>query len=290
MEAQTTRDCSKVVCNVPLCGPDHEYFTPEGECCPMCRPIVRQNCDGVRCPFTPCERGQTIFFPEEECCSRCIDFPVDCRAKRCSRPLCGPGQELFTPRDQCCPICRDVTIDCTGATCYTPRCSSDQVFSPEGFCCPQCRNTFADLFCRDIPSTCSIPPCGYGQTTTALERECCNHGRCCPTSCRQAPTKNCAAISCYPLRECEETYTVEGECCPRCRNIPLIDCGYVRCSLPECDLGQELATTPGQCCPTCHDIPRTTPPNCDATVCPEVWCGQEKEKYCPQDECCCRCR
>lgn len=294
LEVQDTDDCSKVVCDVPICEPDQDYFTPEGECCPVCRQIIRQDCTGVRCPHTPCEQGQSIFFPEGECCPRCMDFPVDCRGKRCSLPVCSPGMELFTPTYQCCPICRDIQPDCTDVTCFTPRCSQDQVFLPEGFCCQQCHNTFVEIFCRwTVPSSCTIPPCGSGQPS-ALLRECCNHGSCCPDLCRQTPTETCAAITCYPPRSLrgtpsQDTFTPEGECCPRSRDVA-IDCRVVHCSLPKCGTGQELSTTADQCCPTCHDIPLTRPPNCADTVCPEVWCSQGEERYCPQDECCCRCR
>ena len=81
------QDCSRVMCDIPICNRGHIPITKEGDCCPSCVPIssrpsvpidpvpVHQDCSRVRCMMITCTRDQIRTQGEGDCCPKCIPIP-----------------------------------------------------------------------------------------------------------------------------------------------------------------------------------------------------------------------
>ena len=54
-------------CALPGCKLNQEFFTPEGECCPICQPHPPPDCSAVLCAVTLRDNSKLVT-PEGECC------------------------------------------------------------------------------------------------------------------------------------------------------------------------------------------------------------------------------
>merc|ERR1712000_338213 len=61
-------DCSAVLCARPECDDAANLYTPEGECCPMCRDTKKTMVD---CAAPRCEDGFEVYTPANSCCPAC---------------------------------------------------------------------------------------------------------------------------------------------------------------------------------------------------------------------------
>ena len=85
------------------------------------QPSLSPHCLYEKCAFPLCFNGE-LFTPEGECCPVCRPFPpLDCSLVRCAIPFC-INSELVTPRGECCPICQPVPPpDCFTKNCDIPQ-------------------------------------------------------------------------------------------------------------------------------------------------------------------------
>eukprot|EP01084_Bolivina_argentea_P132808 234363_1 len=128
-------DCSMIQCALPLCKPCEELFTPEGQCCPTCKPKL--DCRVVLCLPQECGPGEEPYTHECGCCQKCR--PIDCTAVLCPLVKCGVDEELYTPKGKCCPQCRSKPVFCT----------QDAKECPDG-----------SFVGRDSENNCKFFPCG----------------------------------------------------------------------------------------------------------------------------------
>ena len=65
------QDCSAVGCLALACVAGEEAFTPEGQCCPQCRPAKRRelgkDCSTIQCIAVSCDAGEEVFIPPVQC-------------------------------------------------------------------------------------------------------------------------------------------------------------------------------------------------------------------------------
>ena len=120
--------CPAVVCK-PLDCPVFQHFTPQGSCCPECRPqcLHLPVCARIYCPYGYYYRGP---------CSCRTCKPDKCRGVPCPKIGCLYGS--YTLRGQCCPQCRPP--QCHGVICPKLLCLHGSYTLP-GKCCPECRGS-----------------------------------------------------------------------------------------------------------------------------------------------------
>ncbi|XP_033628595.1 kielin/chordin-like protein [Asterias rubens] len=271
-----------VHCNMRECPPlpdnCEQFYTPEGECCPICTAIKEKSCVYGDVEY---QSGDTFLNPInacEEC--RCKDKKVTCKGREC------PGQgNCQHPYDgECCPVCDDCTyqtlhysngavfanpddecsqcrcqngnVDCGPLPCSSVFCVKKYI--PEGGCCEVCPEADCELDGRTYL---------HGQTFLN-PRDSCQNCECDNGNLRCEPSP-CDPIECtHPIRE---------QCCQTCNGClyngleyqsrdvfddPEVSCQQCQCLLGNVECIEEPCQQPickfpvkpsGECCPICDD-------------------------------------
>ncbi|XP_038047824.1 kielin/chordin-like protein isoform X2 [Patiria miniata] len=271
-----------VQCNMRECPPLPEnceqFYTPDGECCPICTAIKEKSCIYGDVEYQSGETFLNPINPCEECL--CKDKKVSCQRREC--PAQGSCQHPY--EGDCCPVCDDCTYlglhYSNGATFADPdqecgqcHCEDGNVrcgplpctpvfcvkkYIPEGECCEVCPEADCEIDGRTYL---------HGQSFQNPRDPCqqceCNNG-----------VPRCAPIPCDPI-ECP--HPIREQCCQTCNGCtyngldyrngetfddPEVTCqqcrcqfGYVECTAQPCQ--QPLCKFPvkpsGECCPVCDD-------------------------------------
>ncbi|XP_028995680.1 cysteine-rich motor neuron 1 protein-like [Betta splendens] len=223
--------CSKPECAKLDCD---NFYTPEGECCPVCIDVELLSVDSTKasCWVSNKLRAHEEQWKEDDCTfCQCVDGTPHCTAmackQSCQNPVKIPGE--------CCPFCEEPSYETVSPMLCRPleNCSLSGSDCPFGFQqdrsgCLLCRCLNNDS-CPDLGQYCSLQcPTGYEKDDFGCEVcEC--RPKCrsltCTKTCPYGYVRNkhgcemCRCVKCPPFtcdKQCSDGYQHNRKGCSVC--------------------------------------------------------------------------
>ncbi|KAM9823010.1 extracellular matrix organizing protein FRAS1 [Syngnathus typhle] len=238
--------CSVAECPPVACEANENLVIPPGQCCPQClsNPCLsagkqyqhgeqwqkdacttcvcergQSKCHVHTCQTVNCDKGQTKVRRAGQCCEECAAARESCLY----RGLVRYHGDMWNDDDGGCEFCTctRAQVVCHKAECARLRCpQGSEPVRPPGTCCPQCSSD---------KTSCSH----RGQSYKDSDRW--TDGSCRECECRDGQV-TCYLPSCPTCPPGTLVVALEGQCCPRCHQVPCdADCESCSRTPDHCD-------------------------------------------------------
>uniref|UniRef100_A0AAY4CKR8 Cysteine-rich motor neuron 1 protein n=1 Tax=Denticeps clupeoides TaxID=299321 RepID=A0AAY4CKR8_9TELE len=227
--------CSKAECAKLDCD---NFYTPEGECCPVCVDLLSVAGREASCWVNHKLRVHEEQWKEDDCTfCQCLDGEAHCTAMACKQschnPIKIPGE--------CCPFCEEPSYETVSPLLCPPleNCSLSGSDCPFGFqqdqsgclLC-QCLNSELEIICINLARYCLLScPMGYEKDDFGCDVCECSQPmpKCRPLTCAKTCSygyvrnkhgcEMCRCVKCAPFtcdKHCSEGYQQNKKGCSIC--------------------------------------------------------------------------